>query len=340
MTKRTRYFVLGAGAILVVGLTTGLVASYVGLPAVFSRAAGPDELQYVPADAAVVAYANVRDLMTSDFHQRLRKMGPHGHERDEFEQKTGVDVEQDIDSVVAAMLARPEGAAGAKGEHSDESVLILARGRFQPARLETLALEHGGRVEDYRGKRLLTHVEQGKSEHSMAMGFLEADLVAIGNESAVKRAIDANRSGRTVTSNTRIMQQVAELDGHSAWAVGRFDVIAREGRLPREVSAQVPAVTWFSAAGRVNGGVSGQVKAEARDEEAAQNLRDMLRGLMAMAKLQGSSKPGMKQMIDSLQLTGEGTTVALHFSVPTELIDALEGMGRSRGANPDPEPRR
>lgn len=333
MTKRTRYFVMGAGAILVAGLTTGLVASYVGLPAVLSRAAGPDELQFVPADAAVVAYANVREVMSSEFRQRFRKMEPSSPDRDDFEQKTGVNIEQDIDSVVAAMLSRPEGApAPAPGAHPNDIMLVLARGRFDAARLENLALEHGGRAEDFKGKRLLTHVDERQGAKSMTIGFLDADLVAIGSDQAVRRAIEANTSGRTVTSNTQIMQQVAELDGNSAWAVGRFDAIAREAHLPNEIREQVPALTWFSAAGRIDGGVSGQVKAEARDEESAQNLRDMLRGFMAMAKLQGNSKPGMKQMIDSLQLTGEGKMVALQFAVPRELFDALDGMGRPRGA--------
>jgi hypothetical protein len=129
------------------------------------------------------------------------------------------------------------------------------------------------------------------------------------------------------------MRQIAELDGNSAWAVGHFDAIAREARLPSEVQAHVPAVTWFSAAGHVNGGVNGMVKAEARDDEAAQNLRDMVRGFLALAKMQAGSKPGMKQMVDSLQLTGDGRTVALQFAVPTEVLDAL---GRQRGAEPQP----
>ena len=47
MTKKTRNFVLGAGGILAIGLTTGLVAS-LGLPAAMSQPAGPDELTYVP----------------------------------------------------------------------------------------------------------------------------------------------------------------------------------------------------------------------------------------------------------------------------------------------------
>lgn len=327
MTKRTRNFVLGSGAILVVGLTTGLVASYVGLPAVLSRAAGPDELQYVPADAAVVAYANVREVMGSQFRQHFRKLEPDSRERDEFEEKTGVDIEQDIDSVVAAMLAPADHAAAG---HSDEQVLILARGRFQPARLENLTLEHGGRIDDYQGIRLLLHSDTGRAGRSMAVGFIEADLVAIGNETSVRRAIDAHRTGVTVTSNTQIMQQVAELDGNSAWAVGRFDALAREARLPSNVQAQVPAVTWFSAAGHINGGLSGLIKAEARDAEAAANLRDMLRGFVALAKLQSSSRPGMKQMVDSLQLAGEGTTVSVQFALPTEFFESLEHLGRPR----------
>ena len=32
---------------------------------ILTRAAGPEELEYVPADAAVVAYANVRDVKAS-----------------------------------------------------------------------------------------------------------------------------------------------------------------------------------------------------------------------------------------------------------------------------------
>ncbi len=332
MSKRTRYFVLGAGAILVAGLTTGLVASYVGLPAVFSRAAGPDELQWVPADAAVVAYANVRQVMSSTFRERFRKMEPDTRERDEFEQKTGVNIEQDVDSVVAAMLAR---VAGSGNGHPEEAMLILARGRFNQARLESLALEHRGKVEDYQGKRLLTHA----GDRPMGMAFIDSELVAMGSYEAVKQAIDANREGRTVTSNTEVMQQIAELDGHSAWAVGRFDAIAREARLPSEIQAHVPAVSWFSAAGQFNGGVSGIVKAEARDEEAAQNLRDLVRGVLALARLQAGSKPAVKQMVDSLQLTGDGRVVALQFAVPSEVFDALEAFGRPRGAEPKPEPR-
>ncbi|MGE3273628.1 MAG: hypothetical protein AB7O67_00860 [Vicinamibacterales bacterium] len=323
MTKKTRYFVLASAAILAVGLTTGLVASYMGLPLqVFTQAAGPDELQYVPADAAVVAYANVRDVMNSQFRQRFRELEPESRERDEFQRQTGLDIEHDIDTVVAAMM--PGDDRGPKG-----GMLVLARGRFQQAQLERLALDKGGQVEDYQGVRLLRTAEDRDDDH-MAMGFLEADVVALGSYEAVRHAIDAGRASRNIRDNNELMSQVAELDGNSAWAVGRFDAIAREARLPNEVQAQLPALTWFTAAGHVNGGVSGVVRAEARDEQAAQNVRDMLRGFLALARMQSGNNPGLKAMVDTVQLTGDGRSVSLSFTIPTEVFEALEALGRQR----------
>jgi hypothetical protein len=92
----------------------------------------------------------------------------------------------------------------------------------------------------------------------------------------------------------------------------------------------MPAISWFSAAGHINGGVSGTFKAEAKDEATAKNLRDLMGGFLAMAKLQAANKPGMQQLADSLVISGDGNTVALAFSIPSEMIDMLEQMAKSR----------
>lgn len=330
MSNKTRYFVAVTGAILVIGLGTGIVASYMGLPvSVFTSAAGPEELEYVPADAAVVAYANVREVMNSDLRKRFTEMEPSQDHKNEFEEKTGLNFEQDIDTVVAAVM--PKGNLANKPQ---ESFLILARGRFEAARLEALALEHGATVADYQGKRLITHHEDNKDGTSddMAVGFVEADLIAFGSLNSVKASIDGRRENRNIVGNIEMMRLVSELDNANAWAVGRFDAIAGQSGLPTEIAAQMPAITWFSAAGHINGGVSGVLKAETKDEASAQNLRDVLKGLLALAKMQAGTKPGMQQMADSLMLSGEGNNVALSFSVPSEVLDVLEGLAKGRKA--------
>lgn len=318
MTAKTRYFVLTAFAILIGGLTTGLVASYMGgLPVALTRQAGPDDLAFVPPDAVAVAYANVQEVMASDLLRRLRSLHPDSPDQNEFEEKTGVNVERDIDAVVAALM--PKAAAGP----DDHRPLVLARGRFDQVRIEGLAREHGAEVGDYRGVRVISH--QGGSE-SMALGFIEPGVVAVGSSDGVRAAIDAKQSGRNVLSNTEMMRLVSELDASNAWAVGRFDAVARTADLPGELQTRMPTLSWFSASGHLNGGITGTFKAEAKDDEAAANLRDMLRGVVAMVKIQADSKPAMRPLVDSLQLGGEGKTVAVGFSVPTELFDALELM--------------
>ena len=164
----------------------------------------------------------------------------------------------------------------------------------------------------------------------MAVGFVEADLIAFGSITTVHAAIDAHRENRNVVSNNDMMKLVNEIDNANAWAVGRFDAIASQAHLPTEVQNYMPAISWFSAATHVNGGVSGTLKAEAKDEASAQNLRDVIQGVLAVAKLQSGNNPAVKAMADSLILSGEGKTVAVAFTVPSELLDVIEGMAKGR----------
>ena len=74
-----------------------------------------------------------------------------------------------------------------------------------------------------------------------------------------------------------------------------------------------------------------QVRAEARDKESADNLRDVVRGFLALAKMQGSQAPEMKAMFNSIQLGGEGTEMRLAVAwVTRALVLALAGIGSVR----------
>ena len=78
MTRQTRYFVLGTSGLLVVGLFSGLFA-YVNRGAALAvSVTGPVELAYVPPNSSIVAYANVQEVMLSDFRERIRQIAPDG----------------------------------------------------------------------------------------------------------------------------------------------------------------------------------------------------------------------------------------------------------------------
>jgi len=343
MTKRTRYFLAGSAAIMVAGLTVGLVAFKLGGPALFASRSGPPELSYVPADASVVAFANVREVMDSELRQQLKQVLPataHEEGQKEFQEQTGIDIERDIDHVVAAFTA---------AEPGEPKGLVVARGRFNTTQLETLAREHGGVVEDYKGKRLVTVSEHKNADgtttpdqrgpHAVTLAFLEPDLVGIGSDQTIKTAIDAQLSAHSITSNDEMMELVSQIDsGNNAWAVGRFDAIASHAKLPQEIQSRIPAITTFAVMAHVDGGLSGTLRAETRDDQSAENLRQVINGLLALGRMQGQNDPKIAAMMQSLQTSGSGKTVALSFAVPAELFQMIHNRHNGRAAEAPKEP--
>ncbi len=335
MTKRTRFFFAGSAAILVAGLCTGLVAYYAGgFPSLSASRTGPAELSYVPADATVVGYANVGEVMGSQLRQRLKARMPEERGQQEFQDATGIDIEHDIDYIVAAAVG---------GVPDNPNGLVIARGRFNTTQLETLAREHGGVVEEYKGKRLVKvsgnaegrDTTESHRHHpgSMALAFLEPGLVAIGSEPSIKSSIDAEMSAQSITSNNDMMELVSDIErGNNAWAVGRFDAIANQAHLPEQIRSQIPAVKTFAVMSHIDGGVTGTLRAEARDDQAAENLRQVVQGFLALGRMQAQSDPKIAAMLQSLQLSGTGKTVALSFSVPAEIFDMIPKAPGARGA--------
>jgi hypothetical protein len=352
MNRTSRFFLMGSGFVLAAGLSTGLVAYYGGLSTLASPSSsvGPDELKYVPEAAAVVAYANVRDVMASEFRQKIRTLLPDDETKgqEEFQRETGINIEQDIDYVLAWMTP-PTNAQDRGGRPGG---LVLLHGRFDQARLEGLATGHGGVVETIDGVRVLrpnpnrehaatpptveveppstdadVHAKIRRHHQPVApmVAFLEPQLIAVGEEAIIRAAIAHRKSGgRSIRDNKEMSDLIADLEGSSnVWAVGRVDALANRAQLPEQMGGHLKAVKWFSASSHVGAGVSGLLRAEASDEEAAKNLRDVLQGFMAMAKLHAGSKPELAPMVNSLQVTGSGTTVALSFEVSPALVDTL-----------------
>jgi hypothetical protein len=341
MTRRTRYFLAASSLVLAAIACAGLIAYYGGIPGLSASRLGPAELEYVPQDAAFVAYANIQDVMQSAVRQRLRERFPRSSEPGEFGRQTGIDLERDVDYVIAAAMGDDEAREG--------GTLVVARGRFDTVRLEALAREHGGRVEEYRGVRMVVGMRrpgrdradddrieppEGSSlgpqrdvhghVHTGALAVLGPGLVAVGQAQGIRQAIDAQQSGRSVTANEELMRILAEIEpGSSAWAVGRAETLRSRQHMPDQVRRQLDAVRWFAASGRIDGGISGTLRAEARDAESAENLRDVVRGLFALARLQAGSKPEWQTILQSLQLGGAGTSVTVSFSLPPNVVDLL-----------------
>jgi len=335
MTRGTRYFLTGSAVFVLVALGTGLVAYYKGdLPLLGSRV-GPDELTYVSADATGLAFANVRDIMNSEFRQKLRASLPTGQGKDELLQQTGIDLEHDINSVVAA--------ATSKGDPTDHG-LFLIRGTFDEGRIETFIREHNGTMESYKGKRLLLAGHDGPGTVSgpgPCLTFPESGLAMIGTIDTVKRAIDTKASHQDVTGNGDLMKLVSGLyvPSNTAWAVGGMEAVTSNPNVPLQVRQQMPGIQWVAVSAHVNGGLSGQLRAEAKDDKAATDLRAVVNGAIAAGHLMAGKDPKLDAFLASLQVTGTGKDLGLAFSVPPEMLDMIHGAAMGAVHHNDGSPK-
>src|SRR3990172_8138508 len=128
MTSKTRFLITGSLLVLFVGVGAGLVAYYT-LPGLRDDGPGPAELALVPANADLLAYADVQDIMLSDVRQKLSRLTTSaGTGRLGFQNETGINIETDIDHVVAALVPAPSDS------RLPLSGVVLARGRFDQVR--------------------------------------------------------------------------------------------------------------------------------------------------------------------------------------------------------------
>ncbi len=341
MSTKTRYFVIVSLLVLGVGFGTGLVAYYVGFPAgALASRGGPAELNFIPRDASVIAFANVQEIMASELRQKLHRALPmQENGQQELQAQTGINLETDIDTVVACLS--PDTTGGGRG-----AGMVLARGRFDETKIEALMREHGAHVETYSGKRMVVADPSDSTQNDpsdpadlsirhrhaadVSLSFIEPGFAAIGSTRLIKAAIDLHKAGNnpqagleSVTGNDDLMNLVRSLDSSNAWAVGRFDALRSQSHLPDNVLSQIPAITWFAASAHINGGLRGTLRADTRDDESANNLRDVVRGFLALAKLGAGAKPELQAVMQSLELSGTGKTVSLSFVVPAELFDVI-----------------
>jgi hypothetical protein len=210
---------------------------------------------------------------------------------------------------------------------------MLVSGSFDQARIEQFIRERGASIEEHNGRKLFVH-EAGRQQ--IAVGFVEPELVAIGQADLVRRAIDISRGTardfQNISANREMMDLIRDNSGSTAWVAGRFDEISRRMKLPTAISSQVPPVRLVSAKADINGGIKATIRADAGDKVAADQLRDVVRAFISLARLQAGGKDQFATVLKTVELSGTDNTVRLSFAVSPETLRLIAPSARRGGA--------
>ncbi|HVR71823.1 MAG TPA: hypothetical protein VMT87_13360 [Vicinamibacteria bacterium] len=323
---RSRLVVFASMLVVGVGVVAGVGALYLD-PA--RAAVGPLEAEALalPADSRFVIGLDVKRFVSSPFYARFGD-GPGQARPDAFadlEEKLGLDPERDLDRVVIA-------GRDPSGMKKDPGVALIT-GRFDRYKLGRAAEEKPGvTTKNHEGTSMYLYDEEKKG--ATAVAFLDDTTLALGSQSAVEAVITnrANGSGG-LRANTALMALLETVKpGSTFWMAGDQSMLARmPTTLPGGggTGMQIPALRSMVVTGDLDPVVALQVTGETADAAAAQNLADLVRGVVAMVSLQAAQKPELAQLASAVSVTTQEHRVQVNARLPYELLETLQPKKKS-----------
>jgi hypothetical protein len=245
----------------------------------------------------------------------------------DFVNQTGIDLQKDVYSVVAAMYGALE---------SDKPELVgIVNLKYDPDKLLAVFKKHGEFTEEEKYRdRILYTVKNKDADKDMRLCFLNKSNIAFGSPLQVKKTIDLNLDkGQSVLKTASIMKYVDKLDKKSMFwmAVGSIPEKMKSapagGMMPVDLS-KAEAFTAF--ADFKNKTFSGELRLISQNEAGNKQIADMLNGLKSLGAMGASKEPELGQLLNSIQLSSAADHIKLTFSLSEELMNKLGAKAKDK----------
>jgi hypothetical protein len=304
-------WILGASVIAVVA---GMAATMT-LPA---QTISPDEaiLKLLPRETNGVAFVDLASLRSAPLYdetvvaQFRAKLPPVVVE---FGEATGIVFDRDLDSVTV-------------GRVGSRQMVAIAYASFDKFKVEQYLNDKQVQTETYLG-RVIFHP---RSEGGVC---LVDNLVIAGHTEAVKKVIERLAApGESVLQNPGLLDSIKAIEaGSQVWAAGEFDtrLLPDQPEAPVQIAELMKSLQGGTYQMRIDQDVHVVATARFTDPEKARMTGDLLRGLIAVAKLQLSRQPDMIGLLDGVRVQESGLSMTVNFDVSGELLEKLQNMRKS-----------
>ncbi len=245
----------------------------------------------------------------------------------EFVQKTGVDLQKDVYTIVAALYGG--------FESKNPELLAVVNLKYDEAKLLAVFKEKGviSAEEPYGGRTLYT-LKDEDAKKDMRLAFLNKANILFGSPLSVKNAIDlAAKKGKSVKQTAVLMKYVDKLDKKNMFwlAVGnipdKFKNTPSGGMMPVDLSK---AEAFTAVADFKNKVLSGELRLISNNEAGNKQIVDMLNGLKALGAMGSEKEPELGQLLNGIQLSSTADSIKLTFSLSEELMDKLGDKAKDK----------
>jgi hypothetical protein len=208
---------------------------------------------------------------------------------------------------------------------------VIVRATYDRFKVEEFVKGRGASIDSYLGRTLYLPKQENQPEAQMTVSFID-NLIVAGNIVTVKQVIDRLAApARSALDNETLMAGIRGIEvGNQVWAVGEFSVdsIPEAGRIPAPALEFVRYFTGGSYQMRLDTGVHLTAVGNFTNDEKARQTADVLRGLLAVAKLQTSQQPDMLRLLEGVRIDYTRNTMTVRFDGDGELLKKLQPQRR------------
>lgn len=301
-------------------------ACLLALPA---RAADVDKL--LPDDSSVVVTIDVRQILDSALVKK------HGLAPAEKALKNNADLEKILSAagfdplkhLTTVTLALESDLAANKG-------LVILRGKFDSARIAARAEEMAKKedrlkVETVAGQTV--YVMKGGPDGPGYLAVLDNDTaIATSDKNSLQEALEKQAGKRKPTLKKEFKQQIEGIEvGRSVWVVASGAALRKNPfAADDKVKEVLERIDFVMVTVSISDGVTVKSTVTATNDDAAKALQKDIQGGLESAKgviaVVSDNRPELApvgELLDTLRLKAEGTSLRLQLEASAELIQKM-----------------
>lgn len=317
-------------------LATGIVVAGVGFGAVAYMASegvsaqgapmGP-ALSFVPDGANLIGYVDLKSVASSPlaegWSQGLREQTPLAA-LDEIEEETGIDLLDDVDSLTFAVgpEAQKTERWGVAVTGSFDRELIVAKLRAHEKNVE---------IESHAGADLYV-IRNGSRPTAVAQP--DGSTLLVGDPAYVREMLDTASGTNPSAAEKLASWGYGGFEDEAFWFAGAPPDFVREivGR-----GSESASLRSFALTGRLDTDLLLRARGRAKDAKTAEELADVVRGLVALGRLRQDASPegaALSEMMESISVELANESIDVSLAVPYDSIRRLLSSRPKAAAQP------
>lgn len=282
-----------------------------------------DLVHQLPAGASAVVFADVAVLRAAPIGRELSGLSSTSAQDPEytaFVRSTGFDYSRDLDRVALAVWPKD----------SPTTVVAIAQGKFNEAKIERYALRNSGRIVEH-GQWKIYEVQETNSPRTVRFMFLSSTEIVLADGPEISAMLNAPHE----RIDSQMSQRIARVAGAPIYAVARTPDLAKDIGVDETHSAQLAhllqSVHNIALAG-LPAGQNLKVAATAECDStlnafqlstALEGLVWMGRAAMADPKTQqqiGPQWPALDALLKAADISHDGHFVRLHLQITPQIL--------------------